>query len=143
METSRVDGVKGRRDTNLLHLDLVVHVGMPPLNFVDLGLFDQFEGELRAVALPRYFVDGGVVARAELAQEFKMLRSWSTPSFVPLLLDEISQLLERFSFLLSSVIFVSWKVLKGFVETSISSIILLVLTESPRFPVVGLGVGLV
>ena len=100
---------------------------MPPLDLVDLGLLDELEGESLGVALPGYFIHGRVVARAELSEKFEMLGSWSTPSFVPLLLDEISQLLERFSFLLSSVIIIGWQVLKGFVETSISSIILLVI----------------
>ena len=68
----RVASTAGRWNTNLLHLDLVVHVRMSSLNFVDLGLLDELEGESLGVALPGYFVDGRVVARAELAQKFKM-----------------------------------------------------------------------
>ena len=47
---------KGTPSTNLLHLDLVVHVRVAPLNFVDLRLFDELEGEPLGVALPRYFI---------------------------------------------------------------------------------------
>ena len=123
MKTTSSDGDESRRRrknrgtpaTNLLHLDLVVHVRVPSLNFVDLGLLDELEGESLGVALPRHFVDGGVVARAQFSEELKMLGRRRASGFISLLFDEISQLLERFSFFLSSVIIVRWKVLKRFV----------------------------
>jgi len=76
---------KGTPATNLLHLDLVVHVRVPPLNFVDLGLLDELEGESLGVALPRHFIHGRVVARAEFSEEFKMLGSGRAARLVPLL----------------------------------------------------------
>ena len=134
MKTTSFDGDESRRRrkgtpaTDLLHLDLVVHVRVPPLNFVDLRLLDELEGEPLGVALPRDLVDGRVVARAEFSEELEMFRRRRAARLVPLLFYEISQFFERFSFLLSSVIIIRWQVLKGFVEAAVGRVVLLVVT---------------
>ena len=107
---------KGTPSTNLLHFYFIMHVRVPSLNFVDLGLLDELEGEPLGVALPRDLIDGGVVARAELSEELEMLCGRRASRLVPFLLDEISQLLQGFELLLSSVVVLDrWQVLKGFV----------------------------